>query len=60
MEPSHSETVHTTSKPKAISFFPLQKLKGSQPTKTPAVQVVHLEEENADKEERGMHLTVKT
>ena len=51
MEPSHSQTVHITSKPKAISFFPLQKLKGSQPTKTPAVQVAHLEEENADKEE---------
>ena len=39
------------SKPKAMSLFPLRKLKGSQPTKTPAVQVAHLEEEDADKEE---------
>ena len=51
MEASCSQTAATTSKPKAISFFPLQKLKGSQPTKTPAVQVAHLEEESADKEE---------
>ena len=34
-----------------MSFFPLRKLKGSSPTKTPAVQVAHLEEEDADKEE---------
>ena len=51
MEPSCSQTVATTSKPTAMSFFPLQKLKGSQPTKTPTVQVAHLEEEGADKEE---------
>ena len=50
MEPSHSQTANTTSKPKAMSFFLLQKLKGTQPTKTPAVQVVHLEEEDAGKE----------
>ena len=37
MEPSHSQTEATTSKPKAMSFFPLCKHKGSQPTKTPAV-----------------------
>ena len=32
------------SKPKVMSFFPLQKLKGTQPTKTPSIRVVHLEE----------------
>ena len=52
MEPSHRQTVATStmSKPTAMSFFPLQKLKSSQPTRTPAVQVAHLEED-ADKEE---------
>ena len=40
-----------SSRPKATSVFPLRKLKGSQPTKTPAVWVVHQEEEDADKEE---------
>ena len=34
-----------------MRFFPLQKLKGTQPTKTPAVWVAHLEEEGTDKEE---------
>ena len=34
-----------------MSFFPLQKLKGTQPTKTPAVWVAHLEEKSTDKEE---------
>ena len=38
------------SKPKATSFFPLQKLKGTQPTKIPAVRVVHLEEEGSEEE----------
>ena len=33
------------------SFFPLQKLKGTQPVKTPAVWVVHLEQDGTDKEE---------
>ena len=53
MEPSCSQTVATatTSKPMAMSVFPLWKLKGSQPTRAPAVQVAHLEEEDADKEE---------
>ena len=51
MEPSHSQTAATTSKPLAMSFFPLQKLKGSQPTKTLAVWVAHLKEEDADNEE---------
>ena len=44
MEPSHSQTADNTNKPKVMSFFPLQKVKGTQPTKTPAVRVVHLEE----------------
>ena len=38
-------------KPKVMSFFPLWKLKGTQPVKTPAVWVAHLEEDSADKEE---------
>ena len=51
MEPSRGHTVDSTGKPKAMSFFPLRKLKGIQPTKTPAVQLAHLEEEAADDEE---------
>ena len=36
----------------ATSFFPLQKLKGNQPTfKTPAVHLVLLEEEDARRDE---------
>ena len=44
MEPSCSQTT----KPKVMSFFPLQKLKGTQPTKTPAIKAVHLEEKGSD------------
>ena len=33
-----------------MSFFPLQKLKGTQPTKTPVVRVVHLGEEDSNEE----------
>ena len=51
IEPSCSQTADSTSKPKVMSFFPLQKLKGTQPVKTADVQVVHLEEESANKEE---------
>ena len=51
MEPSCSQTVATARSPKATRFFPLQKLKGSQPTKTHAVRVADLEEEDADREE---------
>ena len=51
MEPSHSQTANSTGKPKVMSFFPLQKLKGTQPARTPAVQVTHLEEDSTDKEE---------
>ena len=47
---SHSQTADKPSKPKAMSFFPLQKLKGTQSTKTPAVRAVHLEEEGSDEE----------
>ena len=50
IEPSHSQMAHNTSKPKLMSFFPIWKLKGTQPTRTPAVWVTHLEEEGADKE----------
>ena len=38
-------------KPRVMSFFPLQKLKGTQPVKTSAIWVAHLEEDSADKEE---------
>ena len=40
----------SANKPQVISFFPLQKLKGSQPAMTPSTQVAHLEEESANKE----------
>ena len=46
----------STAKPKVTSFFPLQKLKGTQPSvKTPTMHLVHLEEESAkrDKEEEN-------
>ena len=49
-EPFHSQTTNKMSKPKATSFFPLQKLKGTQATKTPAIRAVHLEEEGSDEE----------
>ena len=51
MQPSHGHTVDSPAKPKVMSFFPLRRLKGTQPTKTPAVQLAHLEEEAADDEE---------
>ena len=47
MEPSHSQTTNKTSKPKMTSFFPPWKLKGTQPTKTPAIRAMHLEEEGS-------------
>ena len=40
-----------TSKPRATSFFPLWKLKGSQPAVTPSAWMVHLEEKSANEEE---------
>ena len=41
----------STSRPKVMSFLPLQKFKGSQPAVTPSSWVAHLEEENTNKEE---------
>ena len=52
MEPSQSQTADNTAKPKATSFSPLWKLKGTQPAvKMPAVCLAHLEEESAKKDE---------
>ena len=51
MEPTCNLTVASTSKPKVMSFFPLQKHKGSQPTMTPCAWVVHLEEESTNQDE---------
>ena len=51
MEPPHSQMADSKGKPKVMSFFPLWKLKGTQPARTPAVWVAHLEEESTDKEE---------
>ena len=52
MEPSQSHTTNDTAKPKFTSFFPLQKLKGTQPVvKTAAVCLVHVEEESDKKGE---------
>ena len=47
-----SQATNNTAKTRMTSFFPLWKLKGSQPTlKTPAVHLAHLEEESAEKDE---------
>ena len=51
MEPSCNPPAASTSRPWVMNFFPLWKLKGSQPTTTPSTWAVHLEEESADKEE---------
>ena len=52
IELSHSPRVSATdgpSKPRATSFFPLRKLKGSQPfTKKPAVCLAQLEKEGTE------------
>ena len=46
---SRTQTTDSPSKPRTTSFFPLRKLKGSQPfPKKPAVHLVQLEEEDAD------------
>ena len=50
MEPSCSQMADNQPKPKAMSFFSLQKLKGTQPVKTPVVQVAHLRQDSTDKE----------
>ena len=52
MELSQSQTADNTAKPKAASFFPMQKLKGIQPVaKMPTVCLIHLKEESAKKDE---------
>ena len=51
MEPSWCQAADSTSNTKAMSSFPLQKLKGTQPARTPAVWAVHLEEDSVNKEE---------
>ena len=51
MEASYNLPAANTSKPRAMSFFPLWKLKGSQLVTTPSAWVVHPEEENTNKEE---------
>ena len=51
METSQSLAMASRSKPMATSFFPLQKLKGSQLAVTPSVQMVHLEEKSTNEEE---------
>ena len=43
--------IPSTSNPKATKFFPLWKLKGTHPARTPAVWEVHLEEESTIKED---------
>ena len=51
IEPLHNWMADNQNKSKMTSFFPLQKLKGNQPIKTPMVQVAHLEQDNTGKEE---------
>ena len=47
-----NQTTNNTAKPRMTSFFPLQKLKGTQlALKTPVVHLAHLEEEIAEKNE---------
>ena len=47
-----SQMTDNTAKPKATSFFPLQKLKGNQPvSKMATVWLAHLEEESAERDE---------
>ena len=46
---SKTQAIDSPSKPRTTSFFPLRKLKGSQPfPKKPAVHLVQLEEEDTD------------
>ena len=47
-----SQATNNTAKPKATSFFPLQKLKGTHPAvKTLTMCLAHLEEESAKRDE---------
>ena len=49
---SRTQTTDSSSKPRTTSFFPLRKLKGSQPfPKKPAVHLAQLEEEDANEGE---------
>ena len=49
---SKTQVTNNIPKPCPTSFFPLQKLKGNQPTpKAPAVCLAHLEEEGARRDE---------
>ena len=46
---SRTQTTDSPSKPRTTSFFPLRKLKGSQPfPKKPAIRLAQLEEEDAN------------
>ena len=46
---SRTQTMDSPSKPRTTSFFPLRKLKGSQPfPKKPTIHLVQLEEEDTD------------
>ena len=54
MEPSHNQKAVNQNKPKAMSFFPLWKLKGNQPAKIPAVWVMHLEESTESDNPKGI------
>ena len=51
METSWNLAMASTSKLRVTNFFPLWKLKGSQPAITPSTQVVHLEEKSTNKKE---------
>ena len=51
MEPSCNSPTASMSKSTTMSFFPLQRLKGSQPVATPSAWVAHLEEVSTNKEE---------
>ena len=58
-----NQTTNNIAKPRTTNFFPLQKLKGTQPAPgTPAVHLAHLEEESAEgdkevenKDPNGIH-----
>ena len=50
IEPFHSQSADKPSKLKVMSFFPLRKLTGTKPTKTPAVRAVQLEEDGSSEE----------
>ena len=51
MEPSCSQMADNSTKPKAMSFIPSWKLKGTWPVKIPAVWVAHLKQHCTSKEE---------